>query len=131
MARISLMNGLRIIVALAVMAGILSFGSHSVSAHGLGPTLAVAAWEMDVTDGHHHGHAHDHDHDHDADAERRPGHVHGHNPVDHSHVMIGLAMENVASACSRTASWPVGPLLLPHSAPLYLPERPPRSGTWM
>jgi hypothetical protein len=129
MSKASLMNGLRLIIALAMMAGILSFGSHSVSSHGPGMTLGVAGAHFDAVgdmgvDG-------DHGHDHDSDEEPYPAHVHGHNPVDHSHVTMSLAAAALVLACARSATWHGGPPWAVRGEPLYSLDRPPRSGVSM
>jgi hypothetical protein len=121
MSKASFMNGLRLIIALAMVAGILSFGSHSVwSSHSPGMTLAVAG---DV-DG-------DHGHNHGSDEDRYPAHVDGHNPVDHSHVTMSLAAAPAELACARSAAWHRRPPWAAWGEPLYSLERPPRSGISM
>jgi hypothetical protein len=118
MSKTSLLTGLRLLIALVMVAGILSFGSHSVSSHGPGMTLAVLG-DMDI-DG-------DHDHDHDSDEESYPGH----NPVDHSHVTMSLAAAAVELAGARSAAWHGGSSWGVCGEPLYSLDRPPRSGIAM
>ena len=122
MSKASFMNGLRLIIALVIVAGVLSFGSRSVPFHGLGVILA-AVGGMDVDE--------DHGHDYDTDEERCSVQVHGHNPVNHSHVTMSLAAVAAVLACTRNAAWYSGPPWAVCGEPLYLLDRPPRSGVSM
>jgi hypothetical protein len=118
MSKTSLLTGVRLLTALAMVAGILSFGSHSVLSHGPGMTLAIAG-NMDVNG--------DHGHNHDSDEEPYPGH----NPVDHSHVTMSLAAAPTVFASARSAAWHGGPSWTVCGEPLYSLDRPPRSGIAM
>jgi hypothetical protein len=112
----SLMNGLRVIVVLTMVAGVLSFGSHSTLSHDSRATLA------DMEDGDDHGH------DHDADGEQPFGHSPGHNPVDHSHVAMTATVMSATCMSAGEAGWHGGLPRTGRSEPLYPLDRPPRSG---
>lgn len=121
------MNGFRLVIAAAVMAGIFSFGNHGLSSHGPGAFLAAAA-DLDAGEGHTHDHDEGHGHDHDLDEDSQPGHVHGHNPLDHSHVTMSPATAVAELAGARDTAWHDGPPRESRGAPPYFLERPPRSG---
>lgn len=114
-----LMNGLRLVVVLAIMAGVLSFGGHSTLSHDPGAILATLA---DVEDGGGHGH------DHDADGEKPFGHGPGHNPLDHSHTAMAAVMMPATSPPAAGTVWHGGPPRPGGSEPLYPLDRPPRTG---
>ena len=85
MTRASLLNGLRLIIALAVMLSALPFlrgapSMHEVALAQIMDSLASAGFADEV------GHGHSHD---DDDPDHRPGH--GPEHKDHSHVTLGLA----------------------------------------
>ena len=88
MTRAALLNGLRLIIALAVMLSALPFlraapGMHDV---GMAQTMDAGLTPEDASDWIGHGHSHDED---DVDPDHRPGH--GPEHKDHSHVTLGLA----------------------------------------
>jgi ABC-type Zn2+ transport system substrate-binding protein/surface adhesin len=86
MTRAALLNGFRILIALAVMLSALPFLRAASSVHEVGlaqimDSLAFADHSDEI------GHAHSHDDDMDP-----PDHRHGHGleHKDHSHVTLGL-----------------------------------------
>jgi hypothetical protein len=84
MTRAALLNGLRLIIAVAVMLSALPFLGAAPSMHEVGQaqvmdSLGSATHSAGV------GHGHSHD---DDDPEHRPGH--GQDHKDHSHVTLGL-----------------------------------------
>jgi hypothetical protein len=88
MTRAALLNGLRLIIAVAMMLGALPFlrvapSMHEVGAAQVMDSLASASHSDEI------GHGHSHDDD-DMDP---PDHRHGHGleHKDHSHVTLGLA----------------------------------------
>src|SRR3954467_3689905 len=96
MTRASLLNGLRLVIALAVMLSALPFlrGAPSMHDVGMAQTVSAGMTPVDLSDWIGHGHSHDDD---DADPDQRPGH--GPEHKDHSHVTMGLA----AAPASLTA----------------------------
>ena len=85
MTRATLRNGLRLIIAVAVMLSALPFLRAAPSMHELGAAQVVESLvSATLLDGIGHGHSHD-----DDDPDHRPGH--GPEHKDHSHVTMGLA----------------------------------------
>jgi hypothetical protein len=87
MTRAALLNGFRVLIALAVMLAALPFLRAAPAMHGFGSAQVMdgpaSAGSLD-----HIGHGHSHDDD-DLDPDHRPGH--GPEHKDHSHVTLGLA----------------------------------------
>jgi hypothetical protein len=85
MTRAALLNGLRLIIALAVMLSALPFLRAAPAMHdvGLGQVVASAA-SIDLPDWSGQGHSHDDD----LDSDHRPSQ--GLEHKDHSHVTLGL-----------------------------------------
>lgn len=87
MSRAAILNGLRLITALAVMLSAAPFLRAGPLSHDLGlghPVQAEAALGHEGMA----GHTHSHSHDDDADGATLPSH--GHDYTDHSHVAFGL-----------------------------------------
>ena len=87
MTRAALLNGFRLLIALAVMLSALPFLRGAPSMHEVGSAQIMDSLaSADVSDEIGHGHSHDDDVD-------LPDHRHGHGPEhkDHSHVTMGLA----------------------------------------
>ncbi|NBJ09449.1 hypothetical protein [Microvirga arsenatis] len=87
MTRAALLNGLRLIIALAVMLSALPFLRAAPAMHDFGQvqvtdSMASTGFAGEVGHGHTHG-------DDDLDPDHRPGH--GPEHKDHSHVTLGLA----------------------------------------
>lgn len=119
-----LMNGLRLVVVLAIVAGVLSFGGHSTLSHDPGAILATLAGGEDGV-----GHGHDHDADGEQPFGHGPGHTPpGHNPLDHSHAAMAVLMMSATVPSSAETVWHGGPPRPGGSEPLYPLDRPPRSG---
>ena len=86
MTRASLLNGLRLIIALAVMLSALPFLRGTPSMHDVGMAQVMDGLaSAGLVDQLGHGHSHDDD---DLDPDHRPGH--GPEHKDHSHVTMGL-----------------------------------------
>jgi hypothetical protein len=87
MTRAAILNGFRLIIALAVMLSALPFLRGAPTVHDIGQTqITDTLTSADLADQLGHGHSHDDD---DLDQEHRPGH--GPEHKDHSHVTLGLA----------------------------------------
>ncbi|WP_262267431.1 hypothetical protein [Microvirga yunnanensis] len=87
MTRASLLNGLRLLIALAVMLSALPFLRGAPSMHGVATAQVMdGLTSAGLVDQLGHGHSHDDD---DLDPDHRPGH--GPEHKDHSHVTMGLA----------------------------------------
>jgi hypothetical protein len=87
MTRAALLNGLRLIVALAVMLSAMPFLRPAPAMHEIGRAQVMdglASADLPKQIGH--GHSHDDD---NPDPDHRPGH--GPEHKDHSHVTLGLA----------------------------------------
>jgi hypothetical protein len=87
MTRAALLNGFRILIALAVMLSALPFLRAALSVHEVGSAQSMDSLvSADLSDDIGHGHSHDDDMD-------PPDHRHGHGleHKDHSHVTLGLA----------------------------------------
>jgi hypothetical protein len=90
MTRAALLNGLRLIIAPAVMLSALPFPRAAPSFSGLAVSrTAHALVHARISDRIGHGHSH-HDDD-DLDPDHQPGH--GSDHKDHSHVPLGLAAQ--------------------------------------
>lgn len=84
MTRAALLNGLRLIIAVAVMLSALPFLRAAPSMHEIGQAQVMdSLGSATHSDGVGHGHSHD-----DDDPDHRPGH--GLEHKDHSHVTLGL-----------------------------------------
>jgi hypothetical protein len=121
MIRVALLNGLRVIIALAVMMSASPFLRAAPAMHDVGTSQVVEGLKASDLSGQiGHGHSHDDD---DLD----PGHRadHGLEHKDHSHVTLGLA------APPTSLIGPVGKVLRKHeqcrsSTDLLFPlDRPP------
>jgi hypothetical protein len=88
MTRAALLNGFRLIIALAVMLSAFPSLRAAPGMHDVGMAQAVDAGLTpgDPSDWVGHGHSHDDD---ETDPDHRPGH--GPEHKDHSHVTMGLA----------------------------------------
>jgi hypothetical protein len=85
MTRAAILNGFRLIIALAVMLSALPFLRGAPTVHDIGQTqITDTLTSADVA----HQLGHGHSHDDDLDQEHRPGH--GPEHKDHSHVTLGL-----------------------------------------
>jgi hypothetical protein len=87
MTRASLLNGIRLIIALAVMLSALPFLRGAPSMHEVA-SAQIMDNPASAGPADHVGHGHSHDDD-DLDPDHRPGH--GPEHKDHSHVTMGLA----------------------------------------
>ena len=87
MTRVALLNGLRLIIALAVMLSAFPPLRAATTMHdaGLAQVMDDVTY-ADLSDWIDHGHSHDDD---DLGPDHRPGH--GPEHKDHSHVTLGLA----------------------------------------
>jgi hypothetical protein len=124
MSKSSLMTGFRLIVALAMMIGVVSFLSHTASLHN--PEILQAIEQVrhaSLADG-----AVDKDHVHDEglEEERQPGHVHGHNPADHSHETMGSAVMLAELGCTKVTASRSEPHQNIYGEPFFRLDRPPR-----
>ncbi|WP_207459318.1 hypothetical protein [Azospirillum sp. SYSU D00513] len=123
------MTGLRLMTALAVMLGMLSWGNHSISSHGPGMVLAAADADHGAAVGLDEDHVHEgHVHDEDPGEEPHSDPVHGHNPADHSHVAMSFVAAPAMFTVAARAAWQGGASWAEHGEPLYFLDRPPRSG---
>src|SRR5688572_2220479 len=83
--RTALLNGLRLLIALAVMLGSSPL-RYADSAH----SSSILAWAAELAVQSDHGHSHGDEDTHDIDPVSSHG-SHGHEHQDHSHVALGLA----------------------------------------
>jgi hypothetical protein len=120
LSKTALLNGLRLLVALAVMLGVSPLREGGFARPGDG-----AAQVPNLS--HSHATALDHSHNHDEDtrtADQMPSH--GHQYQDHSHVALGLA-----PPAASLGLWAPGTLVRVHaecratSDPPYRLDRPP------
>ena len=87
MPKASLLNGLRLIIAIAVMLSALPFLHGTPSMHEVASAQVMdSLTSASLVEQFGHGHSHDDD---DLDPDQRPGH--GPEHKDHSHVTMGLA----------------------------------------
>jgi len=126
MSKSSFMTGFRFIVVLAMMIGCVSFLSHAPLLHNPEILRAIeqirhASLADAVVD-------EDHVHDEGLQEERKPGHVHGHNPVNHSHVIIGSTVMLAQLGCAEGTALPGEPQQNIYSEPFFRLDRPPRHG---
>jgi hypothetical protein len=101
-----------------------SFLSHTTSLHS--PEILQAIEQVrhaSLADG-----ALDKDHVHDEglEKERQPGHVHDHNPANHSHEIMGFAVMLAKLGCTKLmVSWSE-PYQNIYGEPFFRLDRPPR-----
>jgi hypothetical protein len=121
MTRTSLLNGLRLIIALAVMLSALPFLRGAPSMHEFASAQVMTGLaSTGLVDQLSHGHSHDDD---DADPDHRPGH--GPEHKDHSHVTLGLVAAPaslIAPAGKFLRQWEQG---RPSSYLSFRLDRPP------
>ena len=118
--------GIRPAIALAVAVSLLLFPPGSPSRHDP-PAFAQAEVARHLLLGSAVCEDHDHVHDDGSPEERRPGHKHGHNAADHSHVSASPAVFLAMLSHPKTRQWQPHGLLSVHRAPTFRLERPPRS----
>ena len=117
LSRTALLNGLRLLIALAVMLGSSPL-RYADSAH----SSPILAWAAELAIPSDHGHSHDDEDAHDVD----PASSHGHEHQDHSHVALGLAPSLISTLVA-----PAGRLVRlwdrfsPTADPLFRLNRPP------
>jgi hypothetical protein len=117
--------GSRPAIALAVAVSLLLFPPGSPSRHDP-PAFAQAEAARHLLLGSAVCEDHDHVHDEGSPEERRPGHKHGHNAADHSHVSASPAVWLAMLSHPKTRQWQPHGLLSVHRAPTFRLERPPR-----
>ncbi|PLC48099.1 hypothetical protein CR159_20155 [Pollutimonas subterranea] len=118
---------LRFITAIAMILSILltlpmaQSASHNPLALASAEKLRHAELSVEISD-------HGHSHDFGLEEEKQAGHLHGHNPVDHSHEIQNLPPEVAVALASIPQTWDLVPSLskLPHHS--FLLERPPKAG---
>lgn len=112
----------RFAIALAVALSMLALALGGGSSHD---PLAQAARHVQLDAGladHGHGHVHDQG----ADDEKQPGHVHGHNPLDHTHDTYSLPFSTLLTWAPAEREWQPAPGKSGASAPPARLERPPK-----
>ena len=130
----SLLTRLRLVVALVAMLAVVAVSSHNAVLHhpGMLQTIEDARHASLAAEAGEHGHVHDDDdghvHDDGSDEEQKPGHVHGHNTADHSHVPMVSAVFPIAFGYAAGTAWESGPLQTINGGPSFPFERPPRPG---
>jgi hypothetical protein len=116
------MTGFRLIVVLAMMIGGVSALSHTASLHN--PAVLQAIEQV------RHASLVDKDHvnDEGLEEEREPGHIHGHNPADHSHETMGSAVVLAGLGCAKGTASQSEPHQNIYGEPFFRLDRPPRHG---
>ena len=123
MSRAAILNGLRLVTALAVMLSAVPFLRAGPGFHEVGHSYAREA--ADLGQGSPGGHTHSHSHD-DGEDDGTALPSHGHDYTDHSHVTFGLP---APASASLTA--PEGRLVRvrahcpPAAGPPFRLDRPP------
>ena len=118
-------SALHVVIAIAMALSLFVVrASHSLSHDSFAILAAEKQAHAEFADGtSDHGHVHD-----EGDQkEREPGHVHGHNPADHSHETAGMVahLTYVLAPSVRTLS--IHALHQPEPAERWRLERPPKS----
>lgn len=126
MSKSSLMTGLRFVVVLTMVVGVVSLLSHTASLHKLGifqpieevrhSSLSNAA--VDRHDVHGEG----------RQKECQANHDHGHNSADHSHETMGSAVILAALGCADEKTSRSEPHRSTYGEPFFRLDRPPRHG---
>ncbi len=115
---------LKIVIAFAMTCSVAASVSAKTAAHDFSRLAAAEAERHAVLDAHHL--QSDHVHEDGEREEQRPGHIHGHNPVDHSHDQPSQAVTAVIAVfCPiRTRIADRSTACLEHLA--QGPDRPPK-----
>ena len=116
----------RLVTTLVMMLGMLPFSLSTFPSHAPFAFKQAEALRHAVLGGPTALGDHDHSHDDGAPEERLPGHLHGHNPADHSHETAVPVTSFAAPRQADVQVWRPDYLALARSSPSFGIERPPR-----
>jgi hypothetical protein len=126
MPKSSLMTGFRLVVVLTMIIVGMPLLSHTALLHN--PEIFQAIEQVRHASLADAAMDEDHVHDEGLQEECKPGHVHGHNPVDHSHETMGSAAVLAELGCAKGTASQSEPHQNIYGEPFFRLDRPPRHG---